>query len=131
MPPATGSHHSTVRASRCARRSSFCTQRAVATGRENLVFRVALFCGLRPALRIEDLHADRLRIDEAVQQKEKGRNRIGDTKTESSDAWVSVPPDLARDLHGWVAKHPSNDDPKAFLFPTTAGTAYRVGNFVS
>ena len=107
---------------------------AASTGRENLVFRILLFCGLRPAellaLRIEDVEAGRLRIDEAVKEKEKGQNRIGETKTESSDAWVSVPPDLARDLHAWVAKHPHKDDPKAFLFPTESGTAYRVGNFL-
>ncbi len=107
---------------------------AVSTGRENLVFRILLFCGLRPAellaLRIEDVEAGRLRIDEAVKEKEKGQNRIGETKTESSDAWVSVPPDLARDLHAWVAKHPHKDNPKAFLFPTETGTAYRVGNFL-
>jgi len=33
-------------------------------------------------------------------------------------------------LHAWVAKHPHKDDPKAFLFPTESGTAYRVGNFL-
>jgi integrase len=107
---------------------------SVSTGRENLVFRILLFCGLRPAellaLRIEDVETDRLRIDEAVKEKEKGQNRIGETKTESSDAWVSVPPDLARDLRAWVAKHPHKEDPKAFLFPTATGTAYRVGNFL-
>jgi integrase len=107
---------------------------SLSTGRENLVFRILLFCGLRPAellaLRIEDVATDRLRIDEAVKEKEKGQNRIGETKTESSDAWVSVPPDLARDLRAWVAKHPHKEDPKAFLFPTATGTAYRVGNFL-
>ncbi len=41
-----------------------------------------------------------------------------------------MPPDLARDLHAWVAKHPHKDNPKAFLFPTETGTAYRVGNFL-
>jgi integrase len=107
---------------------------SVAAGRENLVFRILLFCGLRPAellaLRIEDVGANQLRIDEAVKEKEKGANRIGETKTETSDAWVAVPPDLARDLKAWVAKHPQRHDPRAFLFPTATGTAYRVGNFL-
>jgi integrase len=107
---------------------------SVAAGRENLVFRILLFCGLRPAellaLRIEDVGPDQLRIDEAVKEKEKGANRIGETKTETSDAWVAVPPDLARDLKAWVAKHPHRHDPRAFLFPTVTGTAYRVGNFL-
>ncbi len=107
---------------------------SASTGRENLIIRVLLFCGLRPAellaLRIEDVETDRLRIDEAIKEKEKGLNRIGETKTESSDAWVAVPPDLARDLRAFVAKHPRKQDPKAFLFPTATGTAYRVGNFL-
>jgi integrase len=107
---------------------------SVSAGRENLVFRILLFCGLRPAellaLRIEDVRADQLRIDEAVKEKEKGENRIGETKTEASDAWVAVPPDLARDLKAWVAKHPQRHAPRAFLFPTATGTAYRVGNFL-
>jgi integrase len=107
---------------------------SVASEREKLVLRILLFCGLRPAellaLRIEDVGADQLRIDEAVKEKEKGANRIGETKTETSDAWVAVPPDLARDLKAWVAKHPQRHDPRAFLFPTATGTAYRVGNFL-
>jgi integrase len=64
-----------------------------------------------------------------VKEKEKGQNRIGETKTESSDAYVSLPPDLARDLRASIAVHPQRNDPKAFLFPTATGTAYRVGNF--
>jgi len=107
---------------------------SVASGRENLVLRILLFCGLRPAellaLRIEDVGANQLRIDEAVKEKEKGAKRIGETKTETSDAWVAVPPDLAADLKAWLAKHPQRHDPRAFLFPTATGTAYRVGNFL-
>jgi integrase len=107
---------------------------SVSTGRENLVLRVLLFCGLRPAellpLRIEDVGLDQLRIDEAVKEKETGAKRIGETKTQTSDAWVAVPPELARDLRAWVAKHPQRHDLRAFLFPTAAGTAYRVGNFL-
>src|SRR3981081_2790417 len=61
--------------------------------------RILLFCGLRPAellaFRIEDVGANQLRIDEAVKEKEKGDKRIGETKTETSDAWVAVPPNLA------------------------------------
>lgn len=65
-----------------------------------------------------------------MKEKEKGANRIGETKTETSDAWVAVPSDLARDLKAWVAKHPHRHDPRAFLFPTATGPAYRVGNFL-
>jgi len=31
---------------------------------------------------------------------------------------------------GGVFPHPHKEDPKAFLFPTATGTAYRVGNFL-
>jgi hypothetical protein len=40
------------------------------------------------------------------------------------------PEALARDLQAWVAKHPQRHDPRAFLFPASTGTAYRVGNFL-
>jgi integrase len=33
-------------------------------------------------------------------------------------------------LKAWVAKHPERHNPRAFLFPTVTGTAYRVGNFL-
>jgi hypothetical protein len=66
------------------------------------------------ALRIEDAGPDHLRIDEAVKEKEKGTNRIGETKTETSDAWVAVPPDLARDLKAWVARHPQRSRSESF-----------------
>jgi integrase len=99
-----------------------------------LWLRILLFCGLRPAellaLRIGDVTAHQLRIDEAVKEKERGANRIGETKTETSDAWVAVPPELARDLRAWVEHHPQRQDPRAILFPTATGTAYRVGNFL-
>jgi integrase len=91
----------------------------VAVERENLVLRILLFCGLRPAellaLRIEDVGANQLRIDEAVKEKEKGDKRIGETKTETSDAWVAVPPNLARDLKAWITKHPPA--PRSTRFP--------------
>lgn len=29
-----------------------------------------------------------------------------------------------------MAQHPQRHDPRAFLFPTATGTAYRVGNFL-
>jgi len=42
---------------------------SVSAGRENLVFRILLFCGLRPAellaLRVDDVGAEQLRVDEA------------------------------------------------------------------
>jgi integrase len=82
---------------------------AVAFGRETLVIRILPSCGLRPAellaLRVEDVGAGQLRIDEAVKEREKGANRSGETKTKTSDAWAAVPPELARDLEAWVFNH--------------------------
>jgi integrase len=102
---------------------------SASSGRENLVLRTLLFCGLRPAellaLRIEDVETNRLRIDEAVKEKEKGKNRIGETKTESSDAYVSLPPDLARDLRARIAAHPQKNDPKACQWRRAKGPLWQ------
>jgi integrase len=37
---------------------------------------------------------------------------------------------LAREIEGWIAGHPERDDPRAFLFPSSAGTAFSVGNYL-
>ena len=46
-------------------------------------------------LRMEDFEGTQLRIDEALKDRQKGDARIGDTKTDESDNYVPVPPDLA------------------------------------
>jgi hypothetical protein len=42
------------------------------------------------ALRVDDVEPNLLRIDEAVKETERGSGRIGETKTESSNAYVSI-----------------------------------------
>jgi len=67
-------------------------------------------CGLRPAeilvLRMEDFDGTKLRIDEALKDREKGEARIGRTKTKESDGSVPVPPDLSREIAAWIAACP-------------------------
>ena len=105
-----------------------------ASPREHLVLRILGVCGLRPAevlvLRIEDFEGTQLRIDEALKDRQKGDARIGDTKTDESDNFVPVPPDLEREVGAWIATHPNRNDPRAFLFPSSAGTAFSVGNYL-
>lgn len=89
---------------------------------------------LRPAeilvLRIEDFQGNQLRIDEALKDREKGAARIGETKTVASDSSVPVPPNLAREIAGWIAGHPERTNPRAFLFPSRRKTPYTIGNYL-
>jgi len=105
-----------------------------AAPREHVILRVLGVCGLRPAevlvLRIEDFEGTQLRIDEALKERQKGEDRIGDTKTDESDNFVPVPPDLQREIEAWIAGHPNRNDPRAFLFPSSSGTAFSVGNYL-
>ena len=107
---------------------------AHAPAREHVILRILAVCGLRPAetfvLRIEDFEGSQLRIDEALKEREKGEERIGDTKTDESDSFVPVPPDLSRKIQEWIAQHPNRNDPRAFLFPNSRGTAFSVGNYL-
>ena len=105
-----------------------------ASPREHVVLRILAVCGLRPAevlvLHIEDFEGSQLRIDEALKERQKGDARIGDTKTDESDNFVPLPPDLEREIKVWVAGHPDRNDPRAFLFPSSSRTAFSVGNYL-
>lgn len=107
---------------------------ADAPPREHVILRIFAVCGLRPAevlvLRIEDFEGSQLRIDEALKERQAGVDRIGDTKTDESDNFVPVPPDLQREIEVWIAGHPNRNDPRAFLFPSSSGTAFSVGNYL-
>ena len=105
-----------------------------ASPREHLVLRIFAVCGLRPAevlaLRIDDFEGPQLRIDEALKERQRGEARIGSTKTEESDSYVPVPPDLGREIAEWIAAHPQREDPRAFLFLNRRGAAFSVGNYL-
>jgi len=105
-----------------------------ASPREHLVVRILAVCGLRPgealALRMDDFEGNQLRIDEALKERQLGEDRIGDTKTDESDSYVPVPPDLRREIAEWIAVHPQRDNLRAFLFLNRRGRAFSVGNYL-
>jgi len=55
---------------------------------------------------MEDFEGTQLRIDEALKGRQKGDAGIGDTKTDESDNFVPVPPDLEREVRAWIATLP-------------------------
>jgi integrase len=59
-----------------------------------------------------------------------GADRIGDTKTDESDSYVPIPPDLSREIAEWIAAHPQRDNLRAFLFLNRRGRAFSVGNYL-
>jgi integrase len=65
-----------------------------------------------------------------LKDREKGNARIGETKTEASNSSVPVPPNLARKIAQWIARHPERMNPRAFLFPSRKKTPYSVGNYL-
>jgi integrase len=107
---------------------------SIAPPREHVILRIFTVCGLRPAealvLRIEDFEGTQLRIDEALKERHNGDDRIGDTKTDESENFVPVPPDLQREIEAWITALPHRDDPRAFLFPSSSGTPFSVGNYL-
>jgi integrase len=87
-------------------------------GRDHLIVRMFIQLGLRPeemfALRRDDVKEDQLRIDEALVE-----GQSAPTKTEASDGYVYIPPDLAVEL-----KHRlecSSGEPTEWLFQTEHG----------
>lgn len=110
--------------------------------REHLIVRLFYVCGLRPgelfALRVDDVEPKLLRIDEALKETEKGADRVGDTKTTSANAYVSISDDLYEEITLWLSIR-SMGDPyhgnrtlaaSDLLFPTEVGTPYRIGNYL-
>jgi integrase len=110
--------------------------------REHLIVRLFVVCGLRAqelfVLRVEDVEPGILRVDEALKETEKGSARIGDTKSTSSNGYVSISPELEKELRTWLQMRSVGDayhvtaDPKPndLLFPTEAGTPFRIGNYL-
>lgn len=113
-----------------------------AHGREHLVLRIFINCGLRPgelfALRENDIELGQLRIDEAVKEAECGDRRIGETKTTGSRGYVGISEGLHQELEMWVharhQQHPYHataaSSSSDLLFPSEAGTTFRIGNYL-
>jgi integrase len=91
---------------------------SVLAGRDHLIVRMFIQLGLRPeemfALRRDDLQGNQLRIDEALVE-----GNSAPTKTEASDDYVYIPPDLAVELKGWLEC--SSGEPTDWLFQTEHG----------
>jgi integrase len=111
---------------------------SIATGREHLALRILLVCGLRPqellALRDDDVSSGALRIDEAIKEKEKGENRLGETKSVTSNGYVCISEGLHQEIQNWIlvrlASHRATLGDSPFLFPTDRGTPFRIGNYL-
>src|SRR5262249_55851927 len=113
-----------------------------AHGREHLVLRIFINCGLRPgelfALREDDVEPGQLRIDEAVKDVERGTRRIGETKTSGSRAYVGISSGLQEELEIWIQarrqKEPYHATADAsasnLIFPTETGSTFRIGNYL-
>jgi integrase len=115
---------------------------AAVSVREHLIVRIFYVCGLRPgelfALRLDDVEPGLLRIDEALKETESGINRIGETKTQGSNAYVSISPELHKEIETWLQLRniadPYHRGKKGtqtdLLFPTEAGSPFRIGNYL-
>jgi integrase len=72
-----------------------------AAPREHLVLRILAVCGLRPAeilvLRIEDFEGTQLRIDEALKERQRGKDRIGVQRLKRATTTSQFPQSCARD----------------------------------
>lgn len=72
-----------------------------AVGRDHLILRILIQLGLRPeevfALRRDDVIGNQLRVDEALVE-----GRAAPTKTEASDDFVYIPPDLQTEFKHWL-----------------------------
>jgi integrase len=110
--------------------------------RDHLIVRIFYVCGLRPgelfALRVDDVEPKLLKIDEALKETEKGADRLGETKTTNSNAYVSISDDLYKEITLWLSIRSMADpyhrnrplEPNGLLFPSETGTPYRIGNYL-
>ncbi len=109
--------------------------------REHLIVRLFVVGGLRAqemfALRVDDIEPGIVRIDEALKETEKGTARIGDTKSTTSNGYIAVSPEMEAELRTWMGLrnmadpyHHISAEPNDLLFPTEAGTPYRIGNYL-
>ena len=86
--------------------------------RDHLIVRTFVQLGLRPeelfALRHDDIQGDQLRVDEALVE-----GKISAVKTEASEAYEYMPPEVSIELSNWVLRRPGQ--PRDWLFQTTHG----------
>ncbi|HWR49604.1 MAG TPA: tyrosine-type recombinase/integrase [Bryobacteraceae bacterium] len=98
-------------------------------GRDHLMFRLLVVCGLRPgelfALRRNDCDAEfgRLRIDETVYE-----GAVKEPKTEESASVVFVPSSLAQELQMWLDS--TKGEPDDWMFPSNSGEPFRHASYL-
>jgi hypothetical protein len=94
---------------------------SVFVGRDHLIVRMFIQLWLRPeemfAVRRDDVEEDQLRIDEALVE-----GQSAPTKTEASDGYVYIPPDLV-ELKHWL-ECSSGGQPTGCFRPSAAVTVF-------
>jgi integrase len=109
--------------------------------REHLIVRLFVIGGLRAQemfeLRVDDIEPGILRTDEALKETEKGAARVGETKSTTSNGYIAISPELEGELRTCLQirnvadpYHRVVGTPNDLLFPTEAGTPYRIGNYL-
>jgi integrase len=97
----------------------------VAPEGDRLILRILLSCGLRPselfALKVDDVLPGQLRIDEAVV-----RGEVGETKTEGSNALLSLAPTLEGEIREYIREYKIRN----YLFATRLGTPISPENYL-
>ena len=91
------------------------------SGRDRIILRLLLVCGLRPgelfALRVRDIEPGQIMIDEAVKQRESGADLIGEPKTDGSVGYVAITESVEREIRQWVSCL-ADQSPDAWVFPS-------------
>lgn len=98
------------------------------TGRDNLIMRLLLFCGLRPgelfALRWDDWEPGALQIDERIWQ-----GRLSSPKTRRSASYVALPEGLDKAITDWK-KQCGEVDLRDWMFPGENGRSLTAGTWL-
>ncbi len=100
--------------------------------RDWLICRIAIVLGLRPAelfaLKWNDFDEahQQLRIDESYGDAGGGKMEWKPTKTEGSNGWVSMPPEIANEIRAWRKVSP----PGLYLFSNCKGEPLDRRNFL-
>ena len=97
-------------------------------GRDNLIIRLLLFCGLRPGelfvLRWDDWEPGALRIDERIWQ-----GRLNTPKTKRSASYVALPEGLDTAIAEWK-RQCGEVDFRDWMFPGEKGRSVTAGTWL-
>ena len=107
------------------------------SGRDHVILRLLLVCGLRPgelfALRVRDVERGHIMIDEAIKQRESGADLIGEPKTDGSVGPVAITASVEMELRHWISNL-KDQAPDAWIFPARgrsgSATPIRPANYL-